>query len=138
MSSSALGDTAVCGRLVCSTLENKNQRVLKGGVVTAAGAVPTNGLHFIAPPANPTAYTLAAGDNEGDVVELIHNGGANQADIAVTDLHGAATAIAMTGGQSVRLIWGGAPSGLGGGWYLVGRESTSVVASGAVNLPTIA
>jgi len=136
MSASALGDTAVCGRLMCATVENKNQRVLKGAGVTAAGAVPLNGLHFITPPANPTAYTLGAGTDEGDVLELIHSGGLNQANItsAAGIIHGTAVSIAMIGGQSVRLIWGGAA----GGWYLVGRESTAVAASGVVVLPTIA
>jgi len=133
MSSSALGDTAVCGRLVCSTLENKNQRIDFAPEISAAGAIPTSGAHFLSPPANPTAYTLGAGVNGGDVLKLIHRGGGNQANIAVPTLHGASTAITLTGGSNVELVWSAA-----GEWYLTGRNSSSA-ATGAVvaGLPII-
>ena len=138
MSASALGDTAVCGRLVCSTLENKAVNRQFGTTISAAGALPINGIHFVAPAANPTAFTLADGNNVGDVVELIHAGGGNVANIAAPSLHGAAISISMTGGMSVKCVWGGPVGGLAGGWYLTGRESTSAAASAVVALPTIA
>ncbi len=126
MSASALGDTAVCGRLQAATVATKKERVLLGAEITAAGAIPTSGFYFVAPPANPTAYSLAAGGESGDVLTVIHKSGGNVANIAIPDIHGSVTTIAMTGGAHLKLVWSGAE------WYVLGRDGTGAAAATAV------
>lgn len=134
MSASAIGDSAVCGKLIAQEVEVKAITQRFGSSITAAGALPTKGLFFVAPPANPTAYTLAAGTNPGDRVELIHAGGANDANIAIADLHGASVSVSLAGGSAcVALVWSGTE------WYIINRVSSGVAAANAVaNLPVVA
>ena len=134
MSASALGDTAVCGKIVADEVQSAVQRITIGANIDAAGALPTTGLHFLFPPTNPTAYTLADGVAKGDVVEFVHVGGANDADITISNLHGPAGTASLQGGSaSIRLVWNGVE------WYILGRSSNNAAAANAVaNLPVIA
>lgn len=134
MSASALGDTAVCGRLNCATLENKSQRqLIDGSDITAAGALPTSGFHVLAPAANPTAFTLPDGSAAGQVVEFLHKTGGNVGNIVPSTLHGGITTIAMTGGSHVKLIWS-----TNGEWYLINRCGDGAAGAASVaNYPAI-
>ena len=138
MSTTALGNIASCNKLIAKEINSKQTRVIFSDPLGVAGAIPPQGVFFVVPPSNPTAYTLGAGESVGAELQLVHNGGGNFANISAPDLHGAGVSISMAGGQSVKLIWGGPISGIGGGWYLIGRESTAVAANNVVNLPAIA
>jgi hypothetical protein len=134
MSASALGDSAVCGKLVADEVQSAVQRITIGDNIGATSALPTTGLHFIFPPTNPSAYTLGVGEAKGDVVEFVHVGGTNVADIAITALHGTSTSASLQEGTaSIRLVWNGVE------WYILGRSSNNAAAANAVaNLPVIA
>jgi|DEB0MinimDraft_6_1074348.scaffolds.fasta_scaffold65251_1 hypothetical protein len=134
MSASALGDTAVCGKLVADQVQNVSQRQVIGSLeFSAAGALPTSGFHILAPAANPTAFTLPNGSKPGDVVEFLHKTGGNVAQIAPSVLHGAITRIDMTGGSHVKLVWS-----TNNEWYLINRCGDGAAAANAVqNYPTI-
>lgn len=130
----SLGPAATCGNLTADKLDAKEVTQRFGSVISAAGDLPKSGLYFVAPPANPTAYTLPAGVNAGDKLELIHQGGGNDADIAIADLHGASVSVTLAGGSAcVSLVWSGTE------WYITNRASSSVAAAAAVaNLPVVA
>ena len=134
MSAVGLGDNAICGRVQCTTLENKNQRVEIGAAeITAAGALPTSGFHILAPSANPTAFTLPDGEKPGDVVEFLHKTGGNVAEITPSTLHGAITQVDMTGGSHAKFIWS-----TNGEWYIINRCGDGAAAQNAVqNYPVL-
>ena len=116
MSITGLGAIAKCGRLDATTIEFTNQSLhLAAADIAAAGALPNKGFHFLAPSANPTAFTVPDGARKGDIVEFLHRSGGNVANITPSDLHGAINAIALTGGAYVKLIWSGTQ------WFLIGR-----------------
>jgi|TARA_R110002153_G_scaffold120803_3_gene266076 hypothetical protein len=139
MSAVSLGDSGVVGELIATTVATRHARDLFGAEQAGAGGIPTKGTFFIAPSANPTAYTLADGANEGDRVLIIHKGGANVGAITPAHLHGPAVSISMTGGQSVECVWSGATGvGTGQGWFVITRASCAVQASGVVVVAAIA
>ncbi len=132
MSAISLGDTAVVGRLEAATLDFKNERRKIPVDITAPGALPTLGFHILAPAANPTAFTIPDGNAKGDVVEFLHRTGGNVANITPSDLHGAITAVAMTGGSYSKFIWSGTQ------WYIIGRCGDGAAAGNAVlNYPVL-
>ena len=134
MSVVGLGDKAKVGVLDANEVSASKEQIKFRSQISAAGALPVTGAFFVAPPANPTAYTLGEGVNSGDVIKIIHRGGGNVANIAVPTLHGGANSISMPDGSSVELVW----SALGE-WYMTGRDSNAA-ATGAVvaGLPTVA
>ena len=134
MSASALGDTAVCGKLVADQVQNTSQRQVIGSLeISAAGNLPTSGFHILAPAANPTAFTLPAGEKPGDVVEFLHKTGGNVANITPSTLHGAITQVAMTGGSHAKFIWS-----TNGEWYIINRCGDGAAAVNAVqNYPAL-
>jgi len=132
MSAISLGDTAVVGRLEAATLDFKNTRRKIPVDITAPGALPTLGFHVLDPAANPTAFTVPDGKNRGDVVEFLHKTGGNVANITPSDIHGAITAVALTGGAYCKLIWTGSQ------WYIIARCGDGAAAGNAVlNYPVL-
>lgn len=132
MSVTGLGQIAKCGTLDATTIEYTNQSLHLTPVITAAGALPTKGFHILQPGANPTAFTVPDGTRAGDVVEFLHRTGSNVGNITPSDIHGAITAIAMTGGCYVKLIWTGSQ------WYIINRCGDGAAAATAVaNYPAL-
>ena len=134
MSSLALGDTAVVGDLQASQVSTKRHRDLYGATQAGVGAIPNSGTFFIDPSANPTAYTLADGADEGDRVLIIHKGGANVGVITPVKLAGTSTTISMTDFGTVELIWGGVADG----WFVLNRDSSATTANFFSGLPVLA
>jgi len=132
MSAISLGASAIVVDLVATDIKYKNERRKIVADITAPGALPTVGFHILLPAANPTAFTLPDGKVVGDIVEFLHRSGANVANITPSALHGAITAVAMTGGSYSKFIW------LGQQWYIIGRCGNGAAAANAVdNYPTL-
>ena len=134
MSISSLGEIAKCKTLIAGTVSvDAITRVVPVPDITTAGSLPIRGFHVIDPPANPTAYTLAAGAARGDTVEFLGFSGANEAVITPSNLHGVNTTVGITGGGYAKFIWTGTQ------WYIIGRCGAGAALPTAVaNYPTLA
>ena len=136
MSVAGLGKKAKCGELIADKLQRAELRVaIAPDPITANPSLglPLAGFHLLAPAVNPTALVLPAGVEKGQVVEFLHLGGANAGVITPSALHGAAVSVSLAGGAYVKLIWNGSE------WFLIGRESSAVAATGVVaGLPIVA
>ncbi len=133
MSVVGLGDKALVGELDADEVRHEVESIKYKDQITTAGVLPNKGVFFVAPPANPTAYSIPDGTRSGDVLKVIHRSGGNVANISVPSLHGGGNSIAMTGGASFELVWS-----INGDWYMTGRDNGIVAAGGVVAaLPAI-
>ena len=129
----SIGENAYGKNLIVKNLKTDSvSRVVPVPNITVAGALPKLGFHIIDPPANPTAYSLAAGTTRGDTVEFLGFSGANVAEITPSSLHGAVNTVGIFGGGYAKFIWTGSQ------WYLIGRCGNGVaIATAVANYPTL-
>lgn len=133
MSASALGDTAVVGKLIATEIESSG--VALGRQYDNTDTVlATTGFHKISSSGGAVALSLPDAARSGDIVELLHVAGGNVAVITPVNLRGTAVSLnfTVTAGGYAKLIF------ISTTWYILARSSDAVAAAAAVaNLPAV-
>ena len=134
MSASALGDTAVVGKLIADELESSGVTIGRQYDSTDT-VLATTGFHKIASDGGAVALSLPDATRSGDIVELLHVAGGNTVVVTPVNLRGAAVSLnfTSTAGGYAKLIF------ISTTWYILARSSDAVAAATAVaNLPAVA